>query len=180
MRRLSLREDDESGPLADDLDDLQFQERSETHLTPRRSRRETQEWDTPSQRQVASTLLELDCVGVDQSCPMISPSRSVHFGSSQALSLSQPFAFTQSLAFAHSSRVSPSTPAKATAPANLQESQTQESSPIASHVADTLLPQPLPVEVKTFHAMFEGEVDGSYPPDFPLSLRFVSFPRSFP
>lgn len=178
VRRLSLYEDEDSGPLADDLGDSRSLFTGGSQFTPRRSRREAQEWDTPSQRQVASTLLEFDYVVADQSCPLVSPSRSIRFGSSQGIPLSQPFAFTQpSIAFPSlpSSQAFPSTPVVA---AVLQEeSQTQESIPPRVPIRNPQIepPQSLPPEVKIFHAMFgASEEVESYPLDFPMSLRIVS------
>ncbi|TEB39073.1 hypothetical protein FA13DRAFT_1704662 [Coprinellus micaceus] len=178
VRRLSLYEDEDPGPLADDLSDSRPLFTGGSQFTPRRSRRETQEWDTPSQRQVASTLLGFDCVVADQSCPSVSPSRSIRFGSSQGFPLSQPFAFTQpSQAFPSlpSSQAFPTTPVVA---AVLQEeSQTQESIPPSIPVRNPQIvpPQSLPSEVKKFHAMFgAGEEVESYPLDFPMSLRIVN------
>lgn len=203
VRRLSLREDDEPGPLADNLwppkrPSLVL---SDSHLTPKRSRRETQESDAPSQRQVTSTLLECDFPQADESCPMISPTRSIRFGSSQGFPYSQPSVLSQ---FSPTRRLLPSnenlpstppkaapavdesqtqeltpasvhhaTPSKAAAP--MDDSQTQEMTPVSMHYCSRRIPsQSLPLEVKEFHAMFEGgREDESYPPDFPMSLRIV-------
>jgi hypothetical protein len=183
VRRLSLREDDDPGPLADDLPGPPSLALNVSHLTPRRSRRETQEWDTPSQRQVASTLLEYDYPQPDESCPMISPTRSIRFGSSQGFPYSQRTSSSQGSPSRRPfflSQHPPSASAEVAAP--LDYSQTQEMMPVSVHEQspEIVSPQSLPPEVKDFHAMFEGGgEDESYPPDFPMSLRIVRFRPTF-
>ena len=178
VRRLSLYEDEDPAPLADDLGDSRLPFTGGSQFTPPRSRRELQGWDTPSQRQVATALLEFDYVIADQSCPLVSPSRSIRFGSSQGFPFSQPFAVTepsQTFPSLPSSQALPSTPVKTAA--LQEESQTQESTPPSVSVRGPqfVSPQSLASEVKTFHAMFgAGEEVESYPLDFPMSLRIVS------